>query len=75
MGIRAPSDAEKTAVVVSSLVSYNRPVYLILTFVLALAISYLFSKKNIKLSFVVAISATVLEALYFIISSILAVRF
>ncbi|OGM03398.1 hypothetical protein A2715_02820 [Candidatus Woesebacteria bacterium RIFCSPHIGHO2_01_FULL_39_32] len=75
MGIQAPTRSQEMQLILSSLVSYNRPVYLLLTFAVSFVVVYFLSKKNILWAILGAILITSLEAFYFATTFVSNVRY
>ena len=75
MGITAPTNADKTVAIITSLTSYNRPLVLLGIFALCFLISFLFFKKNPVISAVIALIITALSAIYLITNYIGGLRY
>ena len=66
MGIQAPGANEQQAIILTALSSYNRPFILVLVFIIFFGVSYLFTKKNLAISLIVGLLATIATAIFFI---------
>jgi len=70
MGIQAPSNQENYALFLTALLSDNHPLILSAVFFLTLILSFFISKKNLLVSLIISLGATLATGLYFIFTYI-----
>ena len=75
MGFMAPTPSDQLSIVVTALVSYNRPVIFLGCFLVVFAATYLFTKKNALIAFLVSAILTLLLIVFFTISALSSVRY
>ena len=66
MGAQAPGPNEQKAIILTALSGYNRPFILIAVFIVSFGISYFLTKKNLSISLIVGLFATIATAIFFI---------
>lgn len=74
MGFQSPTGNDYLVLALTALISYNRPLILLVVFVLSFAISYYLSKKKVPLSLLISVSVTLLVGLIFIFYSFSQIR-
>lgn len=78
MGIQAPSTSDQLTIAYSAVLSFNRPIILLLIFLVSLIISYVVLKKSKNrplISLLIAITITILTATYFITTTLSNIRY
>jgi len=75
MGIQAPSSSDQFTLVVSSLISYNRPLIILAVSILLGAVAYFVTKKNLALSILTLVLTGLLVSGYFVLTATSSIRY